>query len=211
VSCERAAQIVDPADIDPRDAHVAGCADCQVQLAALRRIAGAMRDVGSTRQRAPDHLARVWATLDRAPASSRRARTTIVAATAVVLAAAAALLVWLRTPARPPRFEIDIVDGQSAPIRGDAHLGDRLRIRARAGASVGVRVYRNDRELLLECPRMCRRDGGAYVGDVTLDAVARYQVLWLDGTMPAARSPDEDVAAASSNGARFELRELEVR
>ncbi len=211
MTCERAAQIVDPDDIDPSDPHVIACDACQAQLAALRRIVHAMRDAGASRQRAPDHLDRVWAAIDRRPATSRRPRIAIVAATAGVLAAAAVLLLWLRRPAAPPQFAVDVLDGKSAPIRGDAHLGDRLRVRARAGASITVRVYRNDRELLLECPRMCRREHGADVGEVTLDAVARYQVLWFGGAVSAARSPDEDIAAATAAGARFELRELEVR
>lgn len=211
MTCDRARLLVDPDDVDHADPHVAACADCQAQLAALRRIARAMRDVGASSRRRPDHLERVWTALDRT-SRPRRARSTIVATGAVLLAAAAVVALWLRRPAPPPRFEVSVISGSGAAIRGDAHLGDRVRIRARAEDAITVRVYRNDRHLLLDCPRMCRREGGSYVGEVPLDAVARYQVAWIRGTVPPATgSLDGDIAAATAAGAQHELRELEVR
>lgn len=222
MSCERAARLVDPGEVDLGDPHVAACADCQAELDAVRRIAGAIRHVGNDARRAPDHLERVWATLDRHAGSSRssaarasrtRSRLVVAGAAAGVLALAAGVLLWLRAPAPAPRFAIDVIDGdEGAAIRGDAHLGDHLRVRAQAGKAVTVRVYRNDRELLLECPRSCRRDGDSFVGQVTLDGVARYQVLWIAGTAPpAATTLDADIAAVTAAGAQYELREVDVR
>jgi hypothetical protein len=207
VSCERARLIVDPLELDPGDAHVQGCADCQAQLAALRRITHAMRDVGARSRRAPDHLARVWAAVEQRPA---RNWLPIAGAGTVLVAAAAALVLWLRKP-DPPQLAIDVIAGDGAAIRGDARVGDRLRIRARDGDAIHVRVYRNDRHLVLECPRMCTRDDGSMRGELVLE-IARYQVLWLDGpTAPPTGSVDGDIAAATQAGARHELRELEVR
>lgn len=211
MSCERASELSDPADIAPDDPHLAECAECRAQLAALGRIARAMRDVGAGARRAPDHLDRVWSALDR-PKPWPRRRTTVIAAAGGLLAMAAGLVIWLRRPEAPPRFSVEMIDGHGAAIRGDAHLGDRLRIRARAEGMVTVRVYRNDRELLLECPRMCAHEAGSFVGDVALDAIARYQVVWISGAaLPAPHTPDDDIAAASASNAHSELRELEVR
>jgi hypothetical protein len=203
VSCDRAAAIADPDEVDAD--HLAGCADCQAQLAAMRRIAHAMREVGASAKRRPDHLARVWAAVDKPPRRRwlPRSGAGMITAGGVLVAAAAVLVLWLRRPEPPPRFAIDVVAGNGTAIRGDAKLGDRLRIRAREGA---VRVYVNDRRLVLECPRMCQHQ------ELVLDAIARYQVLWIDGPAPAPTgSIDGDIAAASAAGARHELRELEVR
>ena len=207
MTCERARQIADPGEIDPDDPHVKDCTDCQAQLAALGRITHAMRDVGVRSRRAPDHLARVWAAVDRRPA---RRWLPIAGAGTVLVAAAAALVLWLRRP-EPQRLAIDVIAGDGAATRGDARVGDRLRIRAREGDAIGVRVYRNDRHLVLECPRMCVRDDGSMRGELVLE-IARYQVLWLDGPAPPPTgSVDGDIAAATAAGARHELRELEVR
>ena len=147
---------------------------------------------------------------DRRAAARRPARWPWLAAPAVGLAAAIALIWWLRGGEPAPRFEVEVVSAHAVAIRGDAHLGDRLRVRARAGAAVWI--YRNDRELLLACPRDCTRDGDALIGELALDAIARYQVVWLsaDGVSPGGGELERDVAAASAAGATHELREIVV-
>ena len=198
--------IVDPDDVDP--AHVAGCADCQAQLAAVRRITHAMREVGAHANRKPDHLSRVWAAVGQPP---RRRRLPIAGAGTVLVAAAAALVFWLRRPEPPPRFDVVVVAGNGEPIRGAAKLGDTLRVRARQGNAISVRVYANDRHLVLECPRMCRSSDGAMIGEVVLE-LANYQVLWIDGPAPSPTgSIDGDIAAAKAAGAQHEMIELEIR
>ena len=204
MSCERAAAIVDPDEVDA--AHVAGCAECQAQLAAVRRITGAMREAGAHAKRKPDHLARVWATVER----PRRNWLPYAGAGTVLVAAAAVLVFWLRRPDPAPRFDIDFVASSGEPVRGDAKLGDRMRVRAREGKAIAVRVYANDRNLVLECPRACRTSDGAMIGEITLE-IAKYQVLWIDGTVPVTGTVDGDIAAAKAAGAKHELRELEVR
>lgn len=216
-------------DADELDAaareHVAGCAPCEARLAGYRRIAGALRALGASHAVPADRRERLLATIDALPAeaprdriafadrrSARRWRTHAVAA--VGLAAAAVLALWLTSDRAPvaPRFELAVLAGTGEPTRGDARLGERLRVRARLGSSIGIRIYRNDRELLLECPRGCTRDGGVMIGEITLDAIARYQIVWFDGPLPpSAGELDRDVAAAAAAGARYELRELEVR
>jgi hypothetical protein len=204
---------VDPTDLDAEaTAHVAGCADCTARLAGYRRMVDAMRDVGTRRVRARDHRARLHAAIDR-DAGVRRRRVAMIAAGAVAIAAAVVIAIWLsRDTAAAPRLQIAIVRGDGAIVRGDAGLGDRLRVVARDGAQIAIRVYRNDRELVLDCPRACRRDGGAQTGELVLDAVARYQIVWLDGPAPPPTGAlDPDIEAAVAAGARHELREIDVR
>ncbi len=201
--------------LDPEArAHLDRCADCGPRLAEYERIARAMREIGAAHQRRPDHLARLWATIDARPAR-RPGRWPWLAAPALGLAAAVALIWWLRggepAPGEPaPRFAVEVVSQHAVAVRGDARLGDRLRVRARAGAAVWI--YRNDRELLLACPRDCARDGDALIGEVALDAIARYQIVWLStASAPAPGGElERDVAAASAAGATHELREIVV-
>jgi hypothetical protein len=144
------------------------------------------------------------------PPARRPGRWLRFAAPAVGLAAAAALIWWLRGGEPAPRFAVEVVSQHAVAIRGDARLGDRLRVRARVGAAVWI--YRNDRELLLACPRDCARDGDALIGEIALDAIARYQIVWLStASAPAPGGElERDVAAASAAGATHELREIAV-
>jgi hypothetical protein len=203
---------LDALDDDAR-AHLESCGDCGPRLAEYQRIARAMRELGAAHVRRPDHLARLWARIDAridAPPARRPRRWLRFAAPAVGLAAAAVLVWWLRGGEPAPRFAVEVVSQQAVAVRGDAQLGDRLRVRARVGAAVWI--YRNDRELLLACPRDCARDGDALIGELALDAIARYQIVWLS----TARAPvpggelERDVAAASAVGATHELREIVV-
>jgi hypothetical protein len=206
------AELLAPGALDgDARAHLDRCVDCGARVAGYQRIARAMRDIGASHVRRPDHLARLWAQLD-APPMRRPGRWLRFAAPAVALAAAAALIFWLRGGEPPPRFAVEVISHGAIAIRGDAGLGDRLRVRARAGAAVWI--YRNDRELLLACPRDCERDSDALTGEVTLDAIGRYQIVWVSAASAPAPAPggelERDVAAASAAGASHELREIVV-
>lgn len=192
---------------EPR-AHLAGCADCSARAASYERIAVAMREVGALAVRRPDHLARLWAQIDEP--RRRPGRWWWAGTLAAGLAAAVALAWWLRAGDPAPRFAVEVVHGDAVALRGDARLGDRLRVRARTGTAVWI--YRNDRELLLACPRACSRDGDAVVGEIVLDAVARYQIVWLstDRTPAPGQGIERDIAVASASGADHELREIVV-
>jgi hypothetical protein len=189
--------------------HLETCAACRPRRDAYQRIALAMREIGATHVRRADHVARLWAHGD-APRSRSPRRWLRFAAPVVGLAAAVALIWWLRRGDPPPRFAVEVVAQSAVALRGDARLGDRLRVRARAGAAMWI--YRNDRDLLLVCPRDCARDGDALVGEVALDAIGRYQIVWLStasGPLPGGEL-ERDVAAATAAGAAHELREIAV-
>ena len=59
---------------------------------------------------------------------------------------------------------------------------------------------------------MCRAMANAVTGEVTLDAIARYQIVWLSAASVPAPGGDleSDIAAATAAGASHELRELVV-
>jgi len=129
---------------------------------------------------------------------------------ALAFAAAVALVWWLRPAPATPRFAVEIVALGPRTQRGDAHLGDRLRVVARAGAAIWI--YRNNRELLRVCPRDCRADGEQLRVELELDAIGRYQIVWLSSDRAPAPAGDveRDVAAARAAGAVHELRDVEV-
>lgn len=187
--------------------HLAACQTCQEQRRRYQRVLWALRAQGSETPRRTDHVARALAAARPHPT-----RRWLVPGAALALAAALALW-WRLRPAEPalPEFSVEVVAQAGPALRGDAQLGDRLRVRTRPDAAVWV--YRNDRELLLVCPRDCQRRGEAVEGELTIDQVGRYQVVWL-APAPAAEARGQmeaDVAAARAAGARYQLREIEVQ
>lgn len=133
------------------------------------------------------------------------------------LAAAAIGLLAFRAarPANePPTLVLDIIAGE--PVRGEAPAdsgfaarGDRLRLRAHF-ANVGeLRVYRDERELVLRCPgeAACVEGpegaGRSVRGEVTLRASGQYRALLITGaSVPAPTGHfDADWRAAQASGA----------
>lgn len=188
--------------------HLATCPQCQELHRRYQRVLSALRAQGSGAARRSDHVARVLAAARPSPA-----RRWAVAGAALALAAALALWWRLRPSGEPvaPEFAVEVIAQAGPTLRGEAQLGDRLRVRIRAGAAVWI--YRNDHELLLVCPRDCQRRGDEVQGELPIDQVGRYQVVWLSPApaLEASGSLEQDVAAARRAGARHELRELEVQ
>jgi hypothetical protein len=198
--------------------HLAGCAGCQEHQAKYRRLTEAIKEVSAAAKRRPDHVARVLAGVADevspvTPLRRQRWRRMVIAAPIAAMAAGLALVWWLRRDPveRAPRFAMEVIEKGGTAMRGAAQLGDLLRVRARPGAAIWI--YRNDRELLLVCPRDCRRDGDGVVGEVELDAIGLYQVVWLSTDRVPAPSGEleRDLAAATEAGASREMRDLEVQ
>lgn len=215
---------VDAAERDESFAeHLASCAVCQAYQAKYQRLTGAIREVSAGAKRRSDHVARVLASASEgAPLhrpdrpdrpDSQKMRRARWIAPLVAMAAGLALVWWLRRdPASiPPRFAMEILEKGTAVMRGDAQLGDLLRVTAQPGAALWI--YRNDRELLLVCPRDCRRAGASMVGELALDAIGHYQVVWLSTDRVPAPSGEleRDMTAAEAAGANREMRALEVQ
>jgi hypothetical protein len=153
------------------------------------------------------------ATARATPAPPRRwARGTIGAAAA--LAAAAVLLLWLwRRPETlaPATFALatEVLRGE-AQVRGDEPaVGDRLLVKCQAHARyVEIRVYRDDRVLVLRCPGApgCTRDQGGARAELLVAAPGTYRAVLFaaDAPLPEPRAEglDADVGAAGAAGAK---------
>ncbi|MEZ4360725.1 MAG: hypothetical protein R3B48_11130 [Kofleriaceae bacterium] len=201
-------------------AHLASCERCRASRERYARLGAALAQLGEGAARRGDHVARVLATIDAVTphaVTPRRwpRRVARVAAPLFALAAMAALVWWWRGGAgvpAPARFTMTMIAQSAKTLRGDAQLGERLEVSARAGTALWV--YRNQHELLLVCPRDCRDDGRESVyGTVQLDQVGTYQVVWVSSANATTPTGDleADVAAARAAGALHELRELDIQ
>lgn len=140
----------------------------------------------------PDLLARVLAGVRAAPPPRRAVwrRPHAWLAGGVAFAAAAVLLAWC-TGAAPPAGDalaVQVIASGTHRGSGSAAVGDRLIARVSAGSgAVELRVYRDDREVVLRCPgdAGCRREGDALVGEVVVSEPGRYRIVRL----AAARLP----------------------
>jgi hypothetical protein len=88
--------------------------------------------------------------------------------------------------------------------------GDELVFDASTGgaAHAEVRLYREDRELVLRCPPGCTREGDRVKGRVPLPSVGRYQayVVASDRPLPEpAPTLAEDTERLLREGARVSL------
>lgn len=108
------------------------------------------------------------------------------------LAVAAALLLWLllRKPPAPQPADHGLTvavlhqEGMRAvPVEGEAALGDVLTARIISTAADEVRIYRDDRELVVRCPvpgdARCKLDGRHHLIELPLDAPGSYRTVAL--------------------------------
>lgn len=134
----------------------------------------------------------------------------LAAATAV----AAAVLLWPRPAVAPSdHVAIEVVPRAGATRRGDAAVGDAVRIAVgRAHAHVEVRVYR-DATLVVRCPGadLCQITAREIRLELRLTEPGRYRAVKLTSAAPIPAPDggglDADVLAARSAGAAIELRD----
>ncbi|HEX9731226.1 MAG TPA: hypothetical protein VGG06_04475 [Thermoanaerobaculia bacterium] len=201
------------------DEHFAVCADCRAARAAYERLGQALAAAGAELAPPPGWTARVWARLDER--RERRRRGWLLAPAAALAAAALAAVLWV-VPSRPPPagLRLEVAVESASGRRGlEAQPGDRLVLRAAAGGRphAELRVYRNDRELVLRCAGEppCRRRGDTLEAVVELAAPGAYQSLLLaaDAPLPPpAGTLDDDAGAALDAGADVAMGdEVDVR
>lgn len=194
---------------EPLDEHFAACPDCREARAVYERLRQEIREVGVEEEPPPGWEARVW---QRIGERRHRPRWAWVLAPLGAAALAAALFFALpRTPSTPSLTQ-EIIGGETVVRSASAHPGDRLELRAEtAGAPyVELRVYRNERELLLRCPgdSSCKKTGNEIRASLTFPSAGEYQaVLVLDDEPLAApgKGLDSDAGAALDHGARIVL------
>jgi hypothetical protein len=193
---------------EPLDEHFATCPDCREAQAVYERL---RQEIGEMdmEEPSPGWEARVW---QRIGERRRRPRWAWVLAPIGAAALAATLFFALpRTPSTPSLAQ-EIVGGETVVRAASAHPGDRLELRVEtAGAPYAeLRVYRNERELLLRCPggSSCERDGSEIRASLIFPSAGEYQaVLVLDDEPLAApgKGLDSDAGAALDRGARIIL------
>jgi hypothetical protein len=182
------------------------------EAAALERIGPVSGEAAALERDEPAPVEVVAPARDERPLL-RRLR---FAALYPLAAAAIALLAFRATrPAdEPPTLVLDII--ASEPMRGEAPSdaglaarGDRLRLRAHFAKAGELRVYRDERELVLRCPgeAACVEGpegaGRAVRGEVTLRAPGQYRALLMTGaSVPVPTGHfDADWRAAEASGA----------
>lgn len=119
--------------------------------------------------------------------SRRRGRWRWLAAAAAGVAAAAAVLLWMRRPLPllpSDEITVEIVRGRES--RGGststAALGDTLQLTVRDRGTTELRIYRDERELVMRCPGDpgCARHGRQLFARLPLTAPGRYRALTLE-------------------------------
>jgi len=201
--------------------HFAICADCLAERAFYERLRGDIAAAGEGIEPPAGWQAELWAAVEQRKAARRRlwGWWLLVPAAAAVLIA----VLLLRPSAPPPArlaLAVEVETGTGTVRRGaEAHPGDRLHLRAATGEAgyAELRVYRNNRALVLRCSSEppCRRGQGTLEAELLLPAIGTYQTLLLtsDRPLPATDAGlDPDVAAALDAGARATLGiEVEAR
>ncbi len=203
----------------PLDEHFATCPECLAARAAHERLRAALLTPIDAAPRA-GWEAGVLSAIDRAPARrSPWARRAPWMAGAMAAAAAVSLVV-IRTRPLDDALALDaaVMPGDAAQVRGaGTHVGDLLQLHARArGRFAELRVYRNDRELVMRCapPQSsgadfkCTRDGSALAGELRLPSVGAFQafVAASDKELPPPASTlGEDTERLIASGAKVAL------
>lgn len=212
MSCERFdAEFAERLELgEPVDPHVASCADCSRAYAAHQRIVRSLRDAGAATPR-EGWESSVFAEIDRPQRPRYR-----WAGAAVAACLAAGALLTLRPQAKESNDAsviTELIAGHGQSLRGaGAQPGDKLRVRASTGGApyAELRVYREDRELLLRCPGPgCSSDGRQLSGELVLPSAGAYQAVLATSTSAPLPSPSgtfaEDSRRLVAAGARVQL------
>jgi hypothetical protein len=193
---------------EPLDEHFATCPDCRAARAVYERLRQEIGEVDAEEEPPPGWEARVW---ERIGERRRPRRAWFLAPLGAAALAAALFFTLPRTPSAPSLIQ-EIVGGEAVVRSASAHPGDRLELRVETAGSpyAELRVYRNDRELLLRCPGhpSCVRDGSEIRASLTLPAAGTYQAVLVldDEPLPApGQGLDPDAGAALDRGARIVL------
>ncbi len=182
----------------PLDDHFSSCPDCLAARAAYDRLREQLSKLGEEDEPAADWQARVWERIEQ----RKKRRWSLWWFAPVAAAAMAALfLIWIPSQ-KPAGLRVEIEAGTTVRRGAEAHPGDLLRLAATTGGArhSELRVYRNETELILRCPKSpCF---------LVLDGIGRYQPLLLlsESPLPAPTSDLEtDTGAALDSGAEIEM------
>jgi hypothetical protein len=195
------------------DEHFQTCPDCVAARRAVESVRSGLAGLARADELPAGWEGRVWTAIDRRPARSGRRRWIWLPAAA---AAAVVLVAVLRIGApRSGGAGLDVaVESGGITYRGQgmARPGDVLRLRAKTGGAraAELRVYRNDRSLVVGCSAEppCQREDGTIDARVVLGSVGSFQPVLLlsDRPLPTTTGGlDQDVGSARATGARIHL------
>ncbi len=219
------------------DPHFAICPDCLAARAAHEAIKADLRHLGRSDEPPPGWQDKVFSRLSgrgpgqRAGRRARRFRPWLLPAGLAAAAGLAVVLVAPRlTAPAAPSLSARIEKGPTTYRSADeAQPGDLLRLEATADrrSRLELRLYRNDHELVAQCPGdegpgavgpgaegpgteapACRVAAGSLALATKLEVPGSYQPLLLVSPQPlppASGDFDADTAAALAAGAHLEL------
>jgi hypothetical protein len=204
---------------EPLGEHFATCPDCLDARAVYQRLRQDLAGLGADEEPPAGWEARVWARI-----GERKRKPRWIWFLAPVGAAALAATLFFAMPRTPlsPSLVQEVVAGGPVRRAAGARPGDRLDLRAGTAGSphAELRIYRNGRDLVLQCPGdagdpSCRRDGDALRASLTLPSAGDYRAMLIldDEPLPPPRkSLDADAGAAFDRGAQVVLgEEIAVR
>lgn len=204
---------------EPLAEHFATCPDCLEARATYQRLRQDIAGIGADDEPPAGWETRVWARIEE-----RKRKPRWIWFLAPVGAAALAATLFFAVPRTPsaPSLVQEVVAGGSVRRAAGAHPGDRLDLRAETAGSphAELRVYRNERDLVLRCPSdagdpSCRRGGDGLRASLTLPSAGDYQaMLILDDQPlpPPGKGLDPDAGAAFAQDAQVLLgEEISVR
>jgi hypothetical protein len=205
---------------EPLDAHFETCPDCRAARAAYETLRRGLAETDAPPEPPAGWQARVWARIDSgAPRTRRSWGRWLAPAAGLAAAAGLAVAVWRPEP-RPPGLDVSVESAMGAVRRSlEAQPGDRITLAASTGGrpQFELRVYRNDRSLLLRCSReppcAVRRD--EVRATLSLEERGSYQTLLVVSQQPIPEPRgefDADAGAALDAGAEVVPgQEIQVR
>jgi hypothetical protein len=127
---------------------------------------------------------------DRRVDAARRARGRWIPVAAAVAAAAGLLLWWQHSPApstdpsKDERLSSHIIRSQgsrSSDASTEAAVGDVLQVEVTEENQGELRIYRDDREVVVRCPGQaeCAQASGRLTAELRLSAPGRYRAVYL--------------------------------
>jgi hypothetical protein len=209
----------------PLDPHFERCPDCRTAGEEYRRLQERLEQSPSAAEPPDGWQDRVWQEIDddvKPPGTNWKRYSLLAAAAAVVIFLVFNPEIVRRLMPLSKTIQIAIVplQGQTLRTEGEAKLGDLLAIESRVGNNkyYELRVYRHDRELVLQCsddPPCVLKWFGNVEASVKLDTIGTYQPVLLisDNPLPdPVPDLDDDARRAADSGAEVLLgKQIRIR
>jgi hypothetical protein len=205
----------------PLDDHHATCADCGAARALYERLRSRLGPSAAPLEPPAGWREAVWAAVSKEKAGPTKEvpRRRWLMPAALTAAAAVVVAIWPRGGVDAPGLEVMVLSGTVSRRSLQAQPGDTLTLRARPGGrpQAELRVYFNDKRLVLRCSTAapCERTRDALLARLVVGERGAYQTLLLTSSKPLPEPGgdlDADSGAALETGADVVLgQEIQVR